>query len=174
MRKQLLWSLLLLGGVVSAGNLLPDASFELGGTDYDARRFADITDPRQLRNIPPVADPEQPVHGNVSLRFDNPYRVPLGFRSPDITLCDDTAYTFSFYARSSKPVKLRALIFSVITRDETRRNGEWDNGNCRFFTLGREWKRYSITFTSKKGFRWYFMDLLWGCLLYTSDAADEL
>lgn len=162
MRKSLLGCVLLLGGIVSAGNLLPDASFELGGTDYDARRFADITDPRQQRNITPVADPEHPVHGKVSLRFDNPYRVPLGLRSPDIALRDDTTYTFSFYARSSKPVKLRALIFSVITRDETRRNGEWDNGNRKFFTLGKAWRRYSITFTPKKGFRWYFADLLWG------------
>ena len=162
MRKSLLGCVLLLGGIVSAGNLLSDASFELGGTDYDARRFADITDPRQQRNITPVADPEHPVHGKVSLRFDNPYRVPLGLRSPDIALRDDTTYTFSFYARSSKPVKLRALIFSVITRDETRRNGEWDNGNRKFFTLGKAWRRYSITFTPKKGFRWYFADLLWG------------
>ena len=93
MRKSLLGCVLLLGGIVSAGNLLPDASFELGGTDYDARRFADITDPRQQRNITPVADPEHPVHGKVSLRFDNPYRVPLGLRSPDIALRDDTTYT---------------------------------------------------------------------------------
>lgn len=162
MKVKTFFPLFLLSGSLFAENLLPDASFELGGTDYSMQRYAEITEKRQHKYIAPVCDPENPVHGKVSLRFDNPFGQSTGLRSPDFDLRDDTTYTFSFYARSSKPVKLRAMIFAVVCKDENRRNGEWDNGNYKFFVLTPEWKRYSITFTPKKGFRSYLADLMWG------------
>lgn len=155
--------LLFLCGALFAENLLPDASFELGGSDYSKRRFVwDISDVRQYRYQAPVTDPEHPVHGKVSLRFDNPFGVPTGLRTPDFLLQDGTPYTFSFYAKSSKPVKVRAMLFSVIPDDDNFYKSLWDNRNFRYFTLTPEWKRYSISFTPKKKFRWYLADLLWG------------
>ena len=83
--------LLFLCGALFAENLLPDASFELGGSDYSKRRFVwDISDVRQYRYQAPVTDPEHPVHGKVSLRFDNPFGVPTGLRTPDFLLQDGT------------------------------------------------------------------------------------
>ena len=96
MNAKTFFPLFFLTGTVFAENLLPDASFELGGTDYSMQRYAVITDSRQHKYIAPVSDPEKPVHGKVSLRFDNPYGQPTGLRSPDFNLRDDTTYTFSF------------------------------------------------------------------------------
>lgn len=155
--------LLFFCGALFAENLLPDASFELGGSDYAKRRFIrDLSDVRQHRYLAPVRDENDPVHGKVSLRFENPFGQMTGLRTPDFHLQDGVPYTFSFYAKSSRPVKVRAMLFSVIPDDDNFYKGLWDNGNYRFFTLTTEWKRYSISFTPKKNFHWYFADLLWG------------
>ena len=137
--------LLFFCGALFAENLLPDASFELGGSDYAKRRFIrDLSDVRQHRYLAPVRDENDPVHGKVSLRFENPFGQMTGLRTPDFHLQDGVPYTFSFYAKSSRPVKVRATLFSVIPDDDNFYKGLWDNGNYRFFTLKKEWRRYSI------------------------------
>ena len=111
--KHLFYPLLALPVLLAAGNLLPDASFELGGADYAKLRYARPMQPEEVKYLPPVPDQSTRVHGRQSLRFDNPDATPAVLRSPDFSVTPGKPYTLSFYAKSSKPVKLRYLPISI-------------------------------------------------------------
>lgn len=54
--KHLFYPLLALPVLLAAGNLLPDASFELGGADYAKLRYARPMQPEEVKYLPPVPE----------------------------------------------------------------------------------------------------------------------
>ena len=160
--KHLIYLFLALPVLLAAGNLLPDASFELGGADYAKLRFTRPMRPEEVKYLPPVADRTTKIHGSQSLRFDNPAAEPSVLRSPDFNVTPGKPYTLSFYAKSSKPVKLRYLPLSIIPAEKNGRAGrDWFNP-ARTITLSTEWKRYTCTFLPPKGHKSFLLDFLWG------------
>lgn len=160
--KHLIYPFFALPVLLAAGNLLPDASFELGGADYAKLRFTRPMRSEEVKYLPPVADRTTKIHGNQSLRFDNPAAEPAVLRSPDFNVTPGKPYTLSFYAKSSKPVKLRYLPLSIIPAEKNGRAGrDWFNP-ARTITLSTEWKRYTCTFLPPKGHKSFLLDFLWG------------
>ncbi len=150
---------LIFPAMLAAGNLLPDAGFELGGADYAKPRYTLLETPEHGKYLPPVSDADA-VHGKYSLRFDNPRKEPAVLRTPDFRVTPGKPYTFSFYAKSDKPVNLRVNWMSVVTA-EKKLNGRWFNPS-RTFTLTQEWRRHQFTVTPTEGFESLLIDLLWG------------
>lgn len=160
--KHLFYPFLALPVLLAAENLLPDASLELGGADYAKLRYARPMQPEEVKYLPPVPDQNTRVHGRQSLRFDNPDATPAVLRSPDFSVIPGKPYTLSFYAKSSKPVKLRYLPLSIIPAEKNGRAArDWFNPS-RTVTLSTDWKRYTYTFLPPNGHKSYLLDFLWG------------
>ena len=162
--KFLLSALLALPVFAFAENLVHDGSFELGGVDWTKLRY---TTPRQdadSRYIAPVLDRSTKVDGAQSIRYDNPKGEPCILRTTDVAVTPGKPYTLSFYAKSSKPVKLRYLPISVIRKivdGRPARNGAWFNPS-RYVALNSEWTRHTFTFTPPEGHESILLDFLWG------------
>ncbi|MBQ9774769.1 MAG: hypothetical protein IJW17_01895 [Lentisphaeria bacterium] len=158
-------SLFLTGIVLSlsaAENLIPDGGLELEGHDWTVVRFADANRPETLKYLPAAADKTDKVEGQQSLRIDNPGKQPVGFRTPEFRVGSDR-YTFSFYAKSSKPVTVRVLFMAIGDLTGEKRKKSWDNVTYRYLTLGREWKRYTLSFKRRDPrFHFYYVDFMWG------------
>lgn len=162
--KFLLSALLALPVFAFAENLVHDGSFELGGVDWTKLRY---TTPRQeadCRYIAPVLDRSTKVDGAQSIRYDNPKGEPCILRTTDVAVTPGKPYTLSFYAKSSKPVKLRYLPISVIRKivdGRPARDGAWFNPS-RYVALSSEWTRHTFTFTPPEGHDSILLDFLWG------------
>lgn len=160
--KHHFFPLFMIPALLFAENLLPDASFELGGADYAKLRYTLPMQEKPAEYLPPVPDTAAKIHGRQSLRFDNPLGEPVVVRSPDFKLIPGRPYTLSFYAKSSKPTPLRYLPLSIIPMEKGGRAArDWFNPS-RSITLTTDWKRYTYTFTPPKGHESFLLDFLWG------------
>lgn len=162
--KFLLSALLALPVFALAENLVHDGSFELGGVDWTKLRYAAPYQEADCRYIAPVLDRSTKVDGAQSFRYDNPKGEPCILRTTDVAVTPGKPHTLSFYAKSSKPVKLRYLPISVIRKIVDGRpalNGSWFNPS-RYVTLNPEWTRYTFTFTPPEGHDSILLDFLWG------------
>ena len=117
---------------LSGANLLPDGGFELGGRDWTFLRFGDTRKPETLKYLPPAIDSNEKIEGAQSLRFENPHSQFTGIRTPEVKLEND-AYTFSFYAKADRPVRIRIMVLSIEDITGEKRKLSWDNRSVRYF-----------------------------------------
>lgn len=147
---------------LSGANLLPDGGFELGGRDWTFLRFGDIRKPETLKYLPPAIDSNEKIEGAQSLRFENPHSQFTGIRTPEVKLEND-AYTFSFYAKADRPVRIRIMVLSIEDITGEKRKLSWDNRSVRYFQLNKEWTRYQFQHKKRDPrFQHYLVDFSWG------------
>lgn len=147
---------------LSGANLLPDGGFELGGRDWTFHRFGDVRKPETLKYLPPVIDSNEKIEGAQSLRFENPHSQFTGIRTPEVKLEND-AYTFSFYAKADRPVRIRIMVLSIEDITGEKRKLSWDNRSVRYFQLNKEWTRYQFQHKKRDPrFQHYLVDFSWG------------
>ena len=140
-----------------AENLLYNSGFQLGTADYSCVRYMKI--PGEARYTPPQAEPQGPVAGTNSLRFDNPQDDAINFCSHEFTVAPGTPYTFSVWLKSSRPgVPIKIDFHSVAQIDG---KGDWDHHETTLHA-GPDWKRYTLTMTAKAGHSYYFDEVVWG------------
>ena len=96
---------------LNAANLIRNASFELGCGDWNLVRFS--SQDAIFRKA--VSDTENQVHGMRSLCIENPDADTIELSGWGIPLKKDHTYTLSWYAKSSRPLRLRGLKISTVT-----------------------------------------------------------
>jgi len=126
-----------MGLSLSAANLLPNGSFELGTQGYGlGGRLLLDTNPKQEM---PLLDSavESAAAGNHILRVQNPHGDVCWICSRNFRLKPDTKYTLRFRAKSTAPgQEIRATIFNT---------SDWRNfSDC--FTLQKTWNQYEFKF----------------------------
>ena len=135
---------------LSADNLLHNSSFELGSSDFSILRLSD----QEMEYRKPIADSKEKIHGNYSLKIENPQGNCIQMTSREFFLKAGENYTFSWYIKSSEQLQLRVGIIG-----ETEK--KWNIFKKNYNITSGKWKRYHYTFRpSKEG--WYFLELRWG------------
>lgn len=149
--------------VLFGGNLLPDASFELGAPDYGKLRFFDDVRLENCMNVPPVEDEKEAVHGKRSLRFDAAGNAAAtSFRTPEFRLNPEKRYTLSFYAKSNGAATVKLMLLSIEKYPDGRTRRSWDNRTVKRLVLTDQWTRYSCTFQPKAlHHQYYLADFAW-------------
>ena len=136
--------------VWAAGNLIRNASFEADLGEWATIRYS-RQDKSYLKAVP-VQD--SAVHGKKSLLFSNPDGDTVELHGGELALKGGVPYTFSWYAKSTRPVKFRAAVVSE------NKKGNW-SVLVSFKTITPEWKRYQYTFTPKED-GIYISRFIWG------------
>ena len=136
--------------VLTAENLIRNASFEADLGEWATIRYS--RKDRDYLKAVPVKD--SAVHGKKSLFFVNPDADTVELHGGELALKGGVPYTFSWYAKSSKPVKFRAAVVSE------NKKGDW-SVLVSFKTITPEWKRYQYTFTPKED-GIYISRFIWG------------
>lgn len=93
---------------LSGEPFLRNASFELGTEDWKLVRFAQ----KESSFRKGVPDRKYKIHGRQSLRIDNPDADTIELTSRLLSLRKGRTYTFSWYARSDRPLLLRGAMIS--------------------------------------------------------------
>ena len=110
----------------------------------------------------PDTDSNEKIEGAQSLRFENPHSQFTGIRTPEVKLEND-AYTFSFYAKADRPVRIRIMVLSIEDITGEKRKLSWDNRSVRYFQLNKEWTRYQFQHKKRDPrFQHYLVDFSWG------------
>ena len=162
MKHALIFLLGLAFTLTAAENLFRDGGLELDGNDWTRVRFAEIDKPQTHKYLPAIPDTADKVEGRQSLRFENPYKQPIGLRTPEFRL-ENKRYTLSFYAKSSKPVKVRMTFMAIEDLTGEGRKKSWDNVTYRTYEFNSKWTRYTIPFKLRDPrFRYYYVDFSWG------------
>ena len=152
----------------AAGNPIPNSSFELGRADFSVNRAVGLDKPAVFREV--FFDTEDKIHGNQSLRIDNPDMDVLELVSREYKLVPGKVYTFSWWMKSSRPLTIRAGQFAGEMTTPTK--ADWGMFRAEQFACGPEWKRYSFRFTAKGKRSWYFTHFRWGKLKESDPGSD--
>lgn len=135
---------------LNAANLIRNASFELGCGDWNLVRFS--SQDAIFRKA--VSDTENPVHGMRSLCIENPDADTIELSGWEIPLKKDHTYTLSWYAKSSRPLRLRGAMIAE------NRAKQWFVYTS-FVNTTPEWKRYQCTFTAQDSCA-FIPKFIWG------------
>ncbi|MBI4979206.1 MAG: hypothetical protein HZC28_17120 [Spirochaetes bacterium] len=136
-------------------NLFQNSSFEIGFEEYALTRGlymrgrdANNNEPRQ-----PVLDTAEKMHGNASLRLDNPDGDAMLFSSRDIHITPGKEYTLSGWFKTDGGIKVVSLsILSIISSGARKNATTWSE-------VGGEWKRMSVTFTAAPNHEYYTLQI---------------
>lgn len=119
---------------LSGEPFLRNASFELGTEDWKLVRFAQ----KESSFRKGVPDRKYKIHGRQSLRIDNPDADTIELTSRLLSLRKGRTYTFSWYARSDRPLLLRG---AMISQCDSRWYVETSH-----VTVTSAWQRFHCTF----------------------------
>ena len=133
----LLFSTVLLPGVLHAENLFFNGSFELGKCGYSFDRFYRPKQNPKLEKHLPVIDANEKTEGRVSLRIDNPHRESYRLQCRDFVLPPNAEVQISFQAKGSGAIQAQA---------DFRAPGKPHNLPGKFCPLTKDWKRHTFTF----------------------------
>ncbi len=134
--KKIFLSAAVLTGIlsVSAAPPIRNGSFELGCDDWTLVRFS-----RQDSQFRPAqSDRTTSVHGRQSLRIENPGADSVELSADRVFLRRGKTYTFSWYARSDRPLHLRGAMISQC--------GDRWYVPAVHATVSTSWKRFHCTF----------------------------
>jgi hypothetical protein len=127
---------------VQAGeNLVFNSGFELGNAGYSCTKYLRPDTNPELKYAGPVADNATRVTGKLSLRIPNRFSEEMQLYSREVCLVPGREYTASLWMKSDiEHLVVNVIMFSIA-------KGKWDTPR-RDFEVGREWKRFSFTFTA--------------------------
>ena len=139
--QSLLFSSLLVSGILHAENLFFNGSFELGTCGYSFDRFYRPKQNPNLEKHLPVIDRSAKTDGQVSLRIDNPHREAYRLQCRDFVLPANAEIRISFQAKGSG---------SIMAQTDFRAPGKPINLQGKFCSLTSDWKRHAFSFRTGK------------------------
>ena len=149
-------------GIAAAGllqtpgrNLIKDSSFETGLEWWAFTRSAYLPgNGAALSNLiylPPVFDNKEKVHGEHSLRIDNPGADSWALTSGDIPLTPGETYTLSLWMKASRKATASVELINQLNRNFNVLGDK--------FTVDTEWRQYSTRVTIPVNRLWYYLQI---------------
>lgn len=122
-------------------NLLRNSSFEMGSEEWGTPVMMDYDAP-SMDWHPPVSDAAAKIHGDVSLRLDNPDGHRMELATHELLPEPGAPHIFSIWLKSDRPATVTAMAFDVTHRPPEIPNRWWSRK--KDFEVTTEWARYSF------------------------------
>ena len=143
---------------LAAENLLLNSSFELGHAGYQICAFLPLK-AGESRSIRPELDPNEKIHGAVSLKCPNPRGEWMQMISHEVELKNGQEYTVSAWMKSDRPLSLKLELFTVAHQPPDIVNRWYSRSKTG--NLTPEWKRFQFTIRAEKPFLHPFLRISW-------------
>ena len=140
---------------LNRSNLFQNSSFEIGFDEYTLTRglYMRGRDPNNNEPRQPLIDPNEKMHGEASLRLDNPDGDAMLLSSRDIPLVPGKEYTLSGWFKTAGDIKVVAFsLLSIISSGARKGYSVWNE-------VGSDWKRMSLTFTAAPNHDFYTLQI---------------
>lgn len=154
--QKILFAFGLLPGFLSAVNLVPNSSFELGLSGLGTTNYHKGTPSSEWKPFEAVIDNTTAVHGKNSLKLVIPKKMECEFSFGDSKLTGAGTYTLSMYVKANRPGRIRPQLFMA---RNVKAGMDW-SFQFKYVPVTTEWTRISIPVTVRKEFSYGLVQLI--------------